>query len=249
MLVLDDEKYNVRKDIRYSRLTTGRLKQSSLSEAAPSHGSQHYQGSQDYGQHQQYGSQPEYPGKQGMYSRQQYGGNDQQEYSTNHPQEQGNFHYQSPYSSNRDLDEGSSQQGGERGFHASPWEKYRRIRQFEDEGEAWKDRLQEGFHHIQQEYLIGPATASPHHAPRSMSCQIVRSASEWSHGIDTEHSIANAYIGVIQNSHHFVYIENQFFITATSDRQKPVKNMIGAAIVERILRAARSGQKYHVIVV
>ena len=44
-------------------------------------------------------------------------------------------------------------------------------------------------------------------------------------------------------------MENQFFITATSDAQKPVQNKIGVAIVERILRAARAGQKYKIIVV
>ena len=83
----------------------------------------------------------------------------------------------------------------------------------------------------------------------NMSCQIVRSCSKWSHGSDTEHSIADAYSAIIRNSDHCVYIENQFFITATSDSQKPVKNKIGAAIVERILRAARAGQKYKIIVV
>ena len=50
-------------------------------------------------------------------------------------------------------------------------------------------------------------------------------------------------------SSHFIYIENQFFITATSDMQKPIKNKIGAAIVERILRAARAGQRFMVIVI
>jgi phospholipase D1/2 len=54
---------------------------------------------------------------------------------------------------------------------------------------------------------------------------------------------------VIKKSQHFVYIENQFFITATSDAQKPVKNKIGAAIVERIVRAARNGEKYKMIIV
>ncbi|KAI9737323.1 MAG: hypothetical protein M1835_003274, partial [Candelina submexicana] len=76
----------------------------------------------------------------------------------------------------------------------------------------------------------------------------MRSCAKWSHGVSTEHSIADAYISVIQDSEHFIYIENQFFITATSDRQKPVKNKIGNAIVERILRAARAGEKYKVIV-
>jgi phospholipase D1/2 len=63
-----------------------------------------------------------------------------------------------------------------------------------------------------------------------------------------QHSIANAYIEVIKNSDHFVYIENQFFITASDEKQRPVRNMIGQAIVDRVLRAAREGQKYHMIV-
>lgn len=46
-----------------------------------------------------------------------------------------------------------------------------------------------------------------------------------------------------------MYIENQFFITATGDLQKPVQNKIGAALVDRILEAAKAGQKYKVIVV
>ncbi|KAI9729564.1 MAG: hypothetical protein M1834_006760 [Cirrosporium novae-zelandiae] len=80
-------------------------------------------------------------------------------------------------------------------------------------------------------------------------CQLTRSCAKWSHGIGIEHSIANAYIEVIKNSKHFVYIENQFFITATSDdMKKPIKNMIGAAIVERIVRAARNGEKYKMII-
>ncbi|OOQ84900.1 phospholipase D [Penicillium brasilianum] len=83
----------------------------------------------------------------------------------------------------------------------------------------------------------------------NMSCQIVRSCAKWSNGSPVEHSIADAYAAIIKNSQHFVYIENQFFITATGDSQHPVKNKIGAAIVERILRAARAGQKYKIIVV
>lgn len=82
-----------------------------------------------------------------------------------------------------------------------------------------------------------------------MSCQIVRSSAKWSHGTETEHSIADAYAAIIRDSEHFVYIENQFFITATGDKQKPVKNQIGAAIVERIVRAAKAGEKYQMIIV
>ena len=82
----------------------------------------------------------------------------------------------------------------------------------------------------------------------TMPCQIVRSCTTWSNGTPTEHSIQDAYIDIIQKSQHFVYIENQFFITATGDAQKPVKNQVGKAIVERIVRAARAGQRYKVIV-
>ena len=82
-----------------------------------------------------------------------------------------------------------------------------------------------------------------------MQCQIVRSCTKWSAGKPTEHSIQDAYISAIEHSQHFVYIENQFFITATGDSQKPVSNQIGKALVERILRAARAGEKYKVIVI
>ncbi|ETR97808.1 phospholipase D/nuclease [Trichoderma reesei RUT C-30] len=71
----------------------------------------------------------------------------------------------------------------------------------------------------------------------------------WSSGHPTEHSIANAYVGAITNAKHFVYIENQFFITATSDEQRPVSNKIGAAIVDRIVRAYEEGQPFKVWVV
>ena len=63
-----------------------------------------------------------------------------------------------------------------------------------------------------------------------------------------QHSIANAYIGVIRNSQHFIYIENQFFITGTSDAQHPIRNKIGAAIVDRCVQAYQNGEKFKVIV-
>ncbi|RKU48974.1 hypothetical protein DL546_009487 [Coniochaeta pulveracea] len=78
--------------------------------------------------------------------------------------------------------------------------------------------------------------------------QLTRSASQWSAGVKTEHSIQNAYIDAITNARHFVYIENQFFITATSDAQHPVKNQIGRAIVDRIIRAHEAGEVFQIIV-
>jgi phospholipase D1/2 len=74
------------------------------------------------------------------------------------------------------------------------------------------------------------------------------SASRWSAGHATEHSIANAYIDAITNARHFVYIENQFFITATTEAQRPITNQIGRAIVDRIVRAHQSDEPFQVVV-
>ncbi|KAF9565693.1 phospholipase D [Agrocybe pediades] len=71
--------------------------------------------------------------------------------------------------------------------------------------------------------------------------QICRSAGPWSLGTPgrIEHSIQNAYLKAIQMSEHFVYIENQFFITSTVVNDVKVENNIGDAIVHRIIRAHR----------
>ena len=37
--------------------------------------------------------------------------------------------------------------------------------------------------------------------------QVVRSVSKWSAGVDTEDSIQSAYLEVIKNAEHFIYIE------------------------------------------
>ncbi|KAI1386691.1 phospholipase D/nuclease [Hypoxylon trugodes] len=106
-------------------------------------------------------------------------------------------------------------------------------------------------------HLIGEGQEHQEHRDRgrdnfdrsgSVKIQLCRSCSEWSAGHPTEHSIANAYINAIENAQHFVYIENQFFITATSDEQKPVENKIGATIVSRIVRAHNNREDFQVIV-
>uniref|UniRef100_A0A672JQ14 Phospholipase n=1 Tax=Salarias fasciatus TaxID=181472 RepID=A0A672JQ14_SALFA len=76
--------------------------------------------------------------------------------------------------------------------------------------------------------------------------QVLRSADRWSTG-SCENSILNAYINTIENSEHYIYIENQFFISCSD--AKTVHNGIGDAIVNRILRAHRSQKKYRVFVV
>lgn len=229
-----DEKYNVRQDRRYARLTF----------------TQNTAGTIPYGDssaQQSYGPQST--------------GQGFKPYNETIPPGQYTAQGQNPYlppsASARGVDVGSDDQGTARGFGAGDHPRHRHHH-FQDErsdlsgaADAIRGRLSQGMQHVQDQYLSG----NEHHSSlqgsfheAGISCQIVRSCTKWSHGVPTQHSIADAYIQIIQNSQHFVYIENQFFITATSDEQKPVKNKIGAAIVERILRAARAGEKYKVIV-
>lgn len=78
--------------------------------------------------------------------------------------------------------------------------------------------------------------------------QLLRSAADWSAGIKHhEESIHAAYTHVIENSKHYIYIENQFFISCADD--KVVFNKVGNAIAQRILKAHREGQRYRVYIV
>uniref|UniRef100_A0A1A8N017 Phospholipase n=1 Tax=Nothobranchius pienaari TaxID=704102 RepID=A0A1A8N017_9TELE len=78
--------------------------------------------------------------------------------------------------------------------------------------------------------------------------QVLRSAADWSAGIKYhEESIHNAYIQVIAKSKHYIYIENQFFISCADNRT--VYNKIGDAIIERIIRAYNEGKKFRVYVI
>ncbi|EIW80924.1 phospholipase D [Coniophora puteana RWD-64-598 SS2] len=81
--------------------------------------------------------------------------------------------------------------------------------------------------------------------------QICRSAGPWSLGTKSriEHSIQNAYLKAIEMSDHFVYIENQFFITSTVVNDVPILNAIGDALVERIIRANREGTNWKCCIV
>ena len=83
----------------------------------------------------------------------------------------------------------------------------------------------------------------------TVHAQIVRSSADWSSGILTEQSIQNAYCQVIRAAKHFVYIENQFFITATGDKQAPIHNLIGKAIVDACISADKEGRKFKVIAI
>lgn len=68
--------------------------------------------------------------------------------------------------------------------------------------------------------------------------QVVRSVGKWSAGLDdTESSVFNAYVDMIRGARHFIYIENQFFITRSDNSQREVINFVGHELVERIVKA------------
>jgi phospholipase D1/2 len=80
--------------------------------------------------------------------------------------------------------------------------------------------------------------------------QILRSACAWSLGTPdrVEKSILNAYLKAIETSDHFVYIENQFFITSTELEGTIIENSIGDALVERIIRAWRNDEDWRAVI-
>ncbi|XP_023156501.1 phospholipase D family protein isoform X1 [Zea mays] len=80
-------------------------------------------------------------------------------------------------------------------------------------------------------------------------CQVVRSVGPWSAGTaQIEGSIHNAYFSLIEKAEHFVYIENQFFISGLSG-DDTIKNRVLEALYRRILRAEKEKRRFRVIIV
>ncbi|KAK4795592.1 hypothetical protein SAY86_027918 [Trapa natans] len=83
----------------------------------------------------------------------------------------------------------------------------------------------------------------------SCCCQVVRSASQWSVGTSqTEDSIHKAYCLLIERAEHFIYIENQFFISGLSG-DEVIQNRVLDALYKRIVRAHREQRAFRVVVV
>ena len=89
--------------------------------------------------------------------------------------------------------------------------------------------------------------------------QVLRSACKWSVGIGKkENSILQAYYKLIENSKHYLYIENQFFVSrAFSEEEREdcphslsdvVENLIAYYIRKRIERAFYNKEKFRVFV-
>uniref|UniRef100_A0A4W4DZN0 Phospholipase n=1 Tax=Electrophorus electricus TaxID=8005 RepID=A0A4W4DZN0_ELEEL len=89
--------------------------------------------------------------------------------------------------------------------------------------------------------------SEPRGALTQAGVQVLRSVCQWSIGTKVhEESIHLAYVSAIRNSKHFIYIENQFFISCAG---KTIRNNIGDALTERILRAYRERTRFRVYVV
>ncbi len=80
-------------------------------------------------------------------------------------------------------------------------------------------------------------------------CQVVRSYSQWSCGLsETEDGIQDAYKQLIANAQHFLYIENQFFVSACGDKDTTIGNTVVNAMFNRIMKAAADDQDFRIYI-
>ena len=84
-------------------------------------------------------------------------------------------------------------------------------------------------------------------ASGTCNVQLLRSIGTWSTGARTECSIQNCYVDTIASAKHFIYIENQYFISGTAGED--VSNTISAALTKRILHAHQNNEAFRVVVV
>lgn len=119
-------------------------------------------------------------------------------------------------------------------------------------GDKMKRIDRDGWYKIPKQ--IGRENGSPEFTG---TVQPLRSLGNWSGGLKSvECSITNAYCSLIKNSKSYVYIENQFFSTTIKidgDVKRPgnpeVKNDIGQAICERIIRAHENKDSFKIYMV
>ncbi|KYQ93680.1 hypothetical protein DLAC_11611 [Tieghemostelium lacteum] len=86
--------------------------------------------------------------------------------------------------------------------------------------------------------------------PKLGTCkvQLVRSVCGWSAGQPLENSIYRAYLHLIDISQHYIYIQNQFFISSIGQLSHP-NNQVAFAIYNRIERAIVNNKIFRVFIV
>ena len=122
--------------------------------------------------------------------------------------------------------------------------------------QRWNMLLRTKKHTRRMPFLMPPPDLTPVEMERygvqgTCEVQICRSAGPWSLNTPktVEHSVQNAYLKTIQLSDHFIYIENQFFVTSTAMDGVQIENQIGLALVDRIVRAHREGTPWRAVIV
>jgi phospholipase D1/2 len=75
----------------------------------------------------------------------------------------------------------------------------------------------------------------------------LRSISTWSGGNRREYSIYKAYLSLIERAEHFIYIENQFFISNSGTGL--LQNKIAESIFQQIQSKIEKNKPFRVIVV
>ncbi|XP_041017183.1 phospholipase D zeta 1-like isoform X1 [Juglans microcarpa x Juglans regia] len=99
----------------------------------------------------------------------------------------------------------------------------------------------EGDHDVAANDCVGPCT--------SCHVQIIRSVSQWSAGTSQpEKSIHSAYCSLIEKAQHFIYVENQFFISGLKG-DEIIQNRVLEALYRRIVKAHKEQKCFRVIVV
>ncbi|CAF1361289.1 unnamed protein product [Adineta steineri] len=84
--------------------------------------------------------------------------------------------------------------------------------------------------------------------PCQINAQCVCSIGPWSASTrTTETSILNAYIQMIDGAEHFIFIENEFFVTVANDSF--IQNPVSETLYQRILRAHRLREKFRIYIV
>ncbi|XP_078159578.1 phospholipase D zeta 1-like isoform X2 [Carex rostrata] len=117
------------------------------------------------------------------------------------------------------------------------------LTEIEKGDREWWEMQERGFQvdSLEESGQVGPRT--------SCHCQVVRSVSQWSAGTSQiEESIHNAYCTLIDKAEHFIYIENQFFVSGLSG-DDIIKNRVLEALYQRILRAVNENKCFRVIIV
>eukprot|EP00013_Stygamoeba_regulata_P009165 CAMPEP_0177670472 /NCGR_PEP_ID=MMETSP0447-20121125/24105_1 /TAXON_ID=0 /ORGANISM="Stygamoeba regulata, Strain BSH-02190019" /LENGTH=954 /DNA_ID=CAMNT_0019177633 /DNA_START=1 /DNA_END=2865 /DNA_ORIENTATION=+ len=92
-----------------------------------------------------------------------------------------------------------------------------------------------------------PPSSSRSFGSGTCKCQVLRSISPWSGGLRTEFSIYTCYLDLIARAKHFIYIENQYFISSMGGGG--IQNRVAEAICQRVSKAIETKEPFRVVIV